>query len=92
MSANDMTQAEADALMAMEKHRIDDRVWTYPRGGVAEAILLVSSDKREEFLIDLSRGSINLMKVKYQERARQVEVLVRLIWEGRHTEIRTTQK
>ena len=29
-----LTQAEADSLLAMEKHRVDDKVWSPPhRGG-----------------------------------------------------------
>jgi hypothetical protein len=82
MSYGDLTQAEADALMAMEKHRADNSVWRYPREGDAVTIPLLSLDRHEEFLLDLSRGRINLMKVKYQERARNVEVLVRLELDG----------
>jgi hypothetical protein len=37
-----------------------------------------SADKREQFLLDLSRARIDLQKVKMQERGRQVVVLVRL--------------
>ena len=39
---------------------------------------LHSPDKREQFLLDLSRGRIDLLKVKMQTRGRQVVVLVRL--------------
>ena len=39
---------------------------------------LQSADKREQFLLDLSRGRIDLLKVKMQNRGRQVVVLVRL--------------
>jgi hypothetical protein len=39
---------------------------------------LQSPDKREHFLLDLSRGRIDLKKVKMQNRGRQVVVLVRL--------------
>lgn len=35
-------------------------------------------DRREQFLLDLSRGRIDLRKVKTQTRARQIVVLVRL--------------
>lgn len=43
---------------------------------------LQSLDKREHFLLDLSRGRIDLQKVKMQNRGRQVVVLVRLYLEG----------
>jgi hypothetical protein len=39
---------------------------------------LQSADKRDQFLLDLSRGRTDLLKVKMQYRARQVVVLVRL--------------
>jgi hypothetical protein len=44
---------------------------------------LQSSDKREQFLLDISRGRIDLLRGKYQNRARQVIVLVRLDFGGR---------
>ena len=47
-------------------------------GGESVAVPLQSVDRREQFLLDLSRASINLSKVKMQTRGRQVVVLVRL--------------
>jgi len=73
-----LTQAEADALIAMEKHRISEDRSDFPIGGQSVVLQLQSSDKREHFLLDLSRGRIDLLKVKMQNRARQVVVLVRL--------------
>lgn len=43
---------------------------------------LQSPDKREQFLLDIRRGRIDLLKGKYQTRARQVVVLVRLDFGG----------
>ena len=43
---------------------------------------LVSPDKRESFILDVSRGRIDLKKGTYQNRARQVVVLVRLDFGG----------
>lgn len=73
-----LTQAEADALIAMEKHRVTDDRANFPMGGESVVLPLQSADKREKFLLDLSRGSVNLKKVKMQTRGRQVVVLVRL--------------
>jgi hypothetical protein len=42
----------------------------------------VSVDKREHFLLDVSRGRIDLLKGKYQKRGRHVIVLVRLDFGG----------
>ena len=47
-------------------------------GGESKVLPLQSADKREQFLLDLSRGRINLQKVKMQTRGRKVIVLVRL--------------
>lgn len=77
-----LTQAEAEALIAMEKHRVDEQEYDYPALGGSIAVPLVSSDKRESFVLDVSRGRIDLMKGTYQNRARQVVVLVRLDFGG----------
>lgn len=73
-----LTQAEADALLAMAKHRSDEERYAFPMGGQSLSIPLRSHDHREHFLLDLHRARINLAKVKFQNRARQVVVLVRL--------------
>lgn len=72
-----LTQSEADALIIMEKHRIDDERHRYPMAG-SLVVPLQSPDKREQFMLDIRRGRIDLLKGKYQTRARQVVALVRL--------------
>lgn len=78
MADMNITQAEADALIAMEKHRVNEDRSDFPMGGQSLVLPLQSPDKREQFLLDLSRGRIDLLKVKMQNRGRQVVVLVRL--------------
>ena len=73
-----LTQAEANALIALEKHRVNEDRKIFPLGGQSLAIPLQSADRREQFLLDLSKGRIDLLKVKMQNRGRQVVVLVRL--------------
>lgn len=82
MAEINLTQAEADALIAMEKRRIDDTIWNYPGLGGTIFVPLTSVDKRENFFLDISRGRIDLLKGKYQNRARQTIVLVRLDFGG----------
>ena len=82
MADTNLTQAEADALIAMEKLRVDDARCDYPGLGGSISVPLVSRDKRETFLLDVSRGRIDLLKGTYQNRARQVIVLVRLDFGG----------
>lgn len=78
MADMNITQAEADALIAMEKHRANEERSDFPMGGQSIVVPLQSADRREQFLLDLSRGRIDLFKVKMQNRGRQVVVLVRL--------------
>src|SRR5262249_8148755 len=73
-----LTQAEANALIAMEKHRSNDERQDFPMGAQSLSVPLHSADRREHFSLDLSRGRIDLRKVKMQNRGRQVVVLVRL--------------
>jgi len=82
MADINLTQAEADALIAMEKHRLDDARWKYPSLGGSITIPLISSNKKEDFLLDISSGKIDILKGKYQNRSRQVIVLVRLDFGG----------
>lgn len=77
-----LTQAEAGALILMEKHRMDDTRWDYPGLGGSISIPLVSWNKRENFRLDVSRGHIDLLKGTYQNRAREIIVLVRLDFGG----------
>jgi hypothetical protein len=77
-----LTQAEADLLIEMEKYRVDDNMWKYPSLGGSITMPLVSEDKRENFLLDISRGKIDLLKGTYQNRSRQVVILIRLDFGG----------
>lgn len=50
--------------------------------GTDETHELVGDDARERFLLDLWRGTIRVSKLKFQNRARKVIVLVRLDIDG----------
>jgi hypothetical protein len=78
MADIDIPQAEADALIAMEKQRVEDKSWLFPEAGGSLAIALTSPDKRENFILDIARGRIKLSKASYQNRARQAIILLRL--------------
>lgn len=83
MAEIDLTQPEADALIAMEKYRVDDAPVDHPEAGESLSIPLVSPDGRERFVLDITRaGRIDLVKGTYQNRGRQVVVLVRLDFGG----------
>jgi hypothetical protein len=78
----DITQAEADALMAMEKHFVDEKDWTFPAAGEGIALELSSVDKRENFMLDVTRAQIKLTKATYQNRGRRAIILLRLDLDG----------
>lgn len=78
MSDASLTQAEADALLAIEKRRADEDERDFPGAGGMIAVPLVSTDGRERFHLDLRRGRINIGKGTYQNRGRQVVSLARL--------------
>lgn len=82
MSEINLSQDEADALIQMEKHKTNDERWDYPALGGSISIPLTSNNKRENFLLDVSRGKIDLLKGTYQNRSRQVIILVRLDFGG----------
>jgi hypothetical protein len=82
MADMNITQAEADALIAMPKIRASDDTWHFPSLGGVISIPLISPDKRENFLLDIRKGRIDLSKGSYQNRSRQVIVLVRIDFGG----------
>jgi hypothetical protein len=82
MAEINLTQSEADALIVMEKVKTDYQIWDYPGFGGRITIPLASRNKRENFLLDICRGKIDLLKGTYQNRALQMVILVRLDFGG----------
>ncbi len=82
MADINLTQDEADRLMAMEKRAVDQREWLFPAPGDGVAIPLISLDKRENFMLDVTRAQIKLTKATYQNRARAAIILMRLDLDG----------
>lgn len=82
MADINLTQDEADKLMAMDKRAADEKDWLFPPPGERIAIPLTSMDKRENFMLDVTRAQIKLTKATYQNRARAVVTLMRLDLDG----------
>lgn len=76
-----LTQNEADKLIAIEKLFLKPEIISLPPGSDL-TYELVSTDKQEQFLLDLWRGTFRLSKLKFQNRGRQVIVLIRLDIDG----------
>ena len=66
----------------MEKRFVDDGDWTFPAAGQRIGLALTSLDKRENFMLDVTRAQIKLTKATYQNRARQAIILMRLDLDG----------
>lgn len=82
MADIEITQAEADSLIAMEKRFVDESDWIFPTAGERIGLALTSLDKRENFMLDVTRAQIRLTKATYQNRARQAIILIRLDLDG----------
>jgi hypothetical protein len=78
MATIHLSQGEADFLIGLEKHRVDDKQYLFAQTRLDYRIPLISADGRETFTLDLSRGSINMQKMKFQNRARKAIILLRL--------------
>ena len=74
----ELTQSEADALLLLEKVFVNTKNFSLGNIPIDQIHELSSLDGREKFLLDISRGSINLAKYKLQNRARQVYILARV--------------
>ena len=77
-----LSQAEADALLAMPKRYLGPDPLAFPAAGEKATYDVESEDSREKFVVDINRGRIRLTKCTYQNRYQAVEVLVRLDLDG----------
>jgi hypothetical protein len=78
MAEINLTQEEANILIAMEKRRANEDHSDFPMHGQSVTLPLQSTDKREQFLLDLSRARIDPPKGQNAKPGRPVVVLVRL--------------
>jgi len=74
----EITDSEAQALLQMEKHYLENVSYVFTGLGEAFRIPLFSSDRREEFVLDITRGRVAIKKTTLQNRARKTVVLARL--------------
>lgn len=78
----DISQDEADRLLAIEKIRADEEVREFPVLGGRISAPLVSRDGRERFFLDCHRGRILISKVTLQTRTHLSMILARLDFGG----------
>jgi hypothetical protein len=77
-----LTQTEADLFMQMVKHFIRPPATISIPPGVDDTYELAGPNNRETFLLDVSRGTLRLSKLKYQNRVQTAVILVRLDVDG----------
>lgn len=77
-----LTQVEAERLIGLSKKLEQPKPINVVSPGEKLSLSACSLDRREQFLMDMNRGRINLSKCSWQERYRQSEVLIRLDVEG----------
>jgi hypothetical protein len=58
MADINLPQAEADALIAMEKFRTDTTLWNWPNPGERLAIPLMSADREEDMTFQEAAASL----------------------------------
>ncbi|MBX3109946.1 MAG: hypothetical protein KF743_12245 [Fimbriimonadaceae bacterium] len=78
MPEQELTQTEADALLALEKVAVSSDQVNFPDQGGVLILQLASTDGRQQFLLDVRKARIDLVKGTYQNRARQTVILARL--------------
>lgn len=73
-----LTQADADRLLAMVKHAPNTGLRPFPAQGGYLDVPLVTKNSHEKFILTINRTSKIEAKLTYQTRARQVVILARL--------------
>ena len=81
MAEINLSQDEADLLIALDKKRADEKQWSFAPGDRL-AIPLTSLNGREHFILDINRSQIQITKSTFQNRAKQVIILMRLDLDG----------
>ena len=82
MSEIELTQEEADRLLALEKRRVSDEAIRFPQPKRSARSTLMSVDRKEEFFLDMYFGDVDFPRFSVQLRTRQAIVLVRLELDG----------
>jgi hypothetical protein len=77
-----LSQSEGDLLLAMEKYSSMSEPVDLPALGGTLSIRFVSTNNREEFILNYTRHSINLSKRNHHLRCKKAIGLVRLDLDG----------
>lgn len=78
MADINLTQSEADFLLKIEKYSVNEGNLDLPDLGGSVSVPLISHDKKENFILDISKGRIDIKRQKFQSRTRDAIILARL--------------
>lgn len=78
----DLPQEEADRLLSLEKYALRAAVYDFPGPGSKIDLPLTSEEVGTDFILDINRGSISLIKCTYQTRFAVNVPLIRLDLNG----------
>ena len=70
MGAWPISKSRRPKLTLSSRWEVDENDWTFPAAGQRIALALTSVDKRENFMLDVTRAQIKLTKATYQNRVR----------------------
>ena len=80
-----LSQSEADALLFMPKEFRETSLIRFSvQTPMDDEHVLLSQDRREEFILTIERGNRKRARLKYQTRGRKIVVLARLDLDGPH--------
>ncbi len=79
----EISQAEADRLITMDKKRCDTKTYTFPAPGMHVEIPLVSTDDSTEFIVNLYHAIIKRNKIQGAELFERNVPLIRMCIGGK---------
>lgn len=75
---NGLSKNEIEYLLSLEKNYVESQKFKFPSLGGKIAIPLISKDKSEDFILDISRSRVDIIKNTFQNRVRKTIILLRL--------------
>ena len=66
---NGLSKNEIEYLLSLEKNYVESQKFKFPSLGGKIAIPLISKDKSEDFILDVSRSHVDILKNTFQNRA-----------------------
>lgn len=75
---NGLSKNEIEYLLSLEKNYVESQKFKFPSLGGKITVSLISDDKSEDFILDISRSRVDILKNTFQNRVRKTIILLRL--------------